>query len=131
VSKALTNAQVQAMIAEAIAAYARAQAGATTPADKPKARKTRAKANPAAKKFSSLAGAAPVRTGAITDSKFTITLGELTFACTRKENSTAVVAHTTNAAGDERYIVFRPQDSSAWDSGAYLASVARRYGLVK
>lgn len=128
-SKALTSTQVQAMIAKAVA-DALAQAGAMTPA-KPKARKARAKANPAAKKFSSLAGAAPVRTGAITDSKFTITLGELTFACTRKENSTAVVAHTTNAAGDERYIVFRPQDSSAWDSGAYLASVARRYGLVK
>ena len=128
-SKALTQAQVHAMIASAVAA-ALAQAGATTPAA-PKASKARAKASPAMKKFSSLAGATPVRKGDVASAKFTITLGDLTFACTRKENSTAVIAHTTNAAGDERYIVFRPQDSSAWDSGAYLASVARRYGLVK
>lgn len=129
-SKALTQAQVQAMIASAVAA-ALAQAGAITPAAAPKARKARAKASPAMKKFSSLAGATPVRTGDVAGAKFTITLGDLTFACTRKENSTAVIAHTRNSAGDERYIVFRPQDASAWDSGAYLASVARRYGLVK
>lgn len=126
--QALTLDQVQAMIAAAIAAD-RAQAGAATPA-KPSKRKARAKASPAAKKFASLAGATPTLVGAISNPTFSVVIGDLTFACTRKESG-AVIARTTNGAGDERYIVLRPQDASAFTSAPYLVSIARRYGLVK
>jgi hypothetical protein len=125
----LTLEQVEAMIARAIAAAASAQAGATTPA-KPSKRKARAKVSPAAKKFASLAGATPTLTGAISNPTFSVAVGDLTFACTRKESG-AVIARTTNGAGDERYIVLRPQDASAFTSAPYLVSIARRYGLVK
>lgn len=126
VSKALTQAQVSAMVAEAVAAALRAQAGATTPAASKPARKTRAKSG-AETHFASLAGATPVRTGK--GAKFTITLGDLTFACENRNGK--VFAHTTNGAGDERWIVMKPSTPDALNAGQYLAVVARRYGLVK
>lgn len=86
------------------------------------------KASASGSRFSQLAGGTPVRKGK--GSKFTITLGDLTFACEDRGNN-KIVAHTTNGTGDERWIVFRPSTPDALASGQYLAVVARRYGLVK
>jgi hypothetical protein len=126
VGKGLTQAQVSAMIADAVAVALRAQAGATTPAEKP-SRKGAKTTKTAASHFASLAGATPKHSGK--GAKFTITLGDLTFACERRNDK--VFARTTNGAGDERWIVMKPSTPDALHAGQYLAVVARRYGLVK
>ena len=125
IKRALVQEQ-QARIRELEALLARAGAGDSKPAKAGK--RTRAKAKPAATRFASLAGATPVRAGK--GKTFTIALGDLTFACEDRGNG-KIVAHASNGAGDERWIVFRPSDPRAMQSGAYLAVVARRYGLVK
>lgn len=99
-------------------------AGTDTPA---KPRKGKSKSSTPTK-FSQLAALTPTRKGK--GSKFTITLGDLTFACEDRGNG-KVVSHTTNGVGDERWIVFRPSDPAALTSAPYLAVVARKYGLIK
>ncbi len=127
-SKGITQAQARAMIDEAVAAalaaQAQAQAGATTPATKQSRAK---KPKGAASHFASLAGATPVHKGK--GDNFTITLGDLTFACEKRNGK--VFARTTNGAGDERWIVMKPSTPDALHAGQYLAVIARRYGLVK
>jgi hypothetical protein len=125
ITRAHVNAQA-ARIRELEALLARAGA---EPTATPQANRKRAKKHAkSASHFASLAGAKPSRTGK--GAKFTLTLGDLTFACEDKGNG-KIIAHAHNGAGDERWIVFRPSDPQAMQSGAYLAVVARRYGLVK
>ena len=125
IKRALVQEQ-QARIRELEALLARA--GASPDASPQENRKRAKKHAKVASRFASLAGATPVRAGK--GKTFTIALGDLTFACEDRGNG-KIVAHASNGAGDERWIVFRPSDPRAMESGAYLAVVARRYGLVK
>lgn len=89
---------------------------------KPKAAKS---TKPKASAFVKAASAMPIKSGK--GKSYTITLGDVVLNCS--EETKGIIKAEATLGSQSRWVVFRPSNNSAMQSGAYIASVLRGKGL--
>ena len=80
---------------------------------------------PTASAFVKAASATPIKSGK--GKTYTITLGDVVLNC--NEQTKGIIKTEATLGSQTRYLVFRPSNGSAMQSGAYIASVLRGKGL--